>query len=44
MRNLFVFSTIGSIFTKTTFEKFFTIITAMLVFLTLRLALGKNAG
>ncbi len=39
---LFLLNTIGNIFAKTTFEKLFSIITATLAILSLRLALGNR--
>jgi hypothetical protein len=39
---LFLLNTIGNIMARTTFEKFFSIVTVCLAFLCLRLALGEN--
>lgn len=39
---LFLLNTFGNIFAKTTFEKFFAVITFVLAILSLRLALEKQ--
>ena len=39
---LFTLNTVGNVFAKTTFEKFFAIVTAILAMLFLRLGLEKN--